>query len=246
MTSYELHIIFSTDCEPFQDWQSILLLHSAIAVGISSPVTRIASGCNEPKKTYLRDLYRQLFPAYGIHFTPCFKKDNKTGKICTFHFHHYFCIRLFSFNTDNFYNKPWGLKHWLEHAHPPVQEGIVVALLDPDMIFLRPLSIVMRGQPNILYDRNYYKSPSDIIEKIVEQKPAAQLYGLGAPWTNDNHKKFNRTFVCGPGSPCLNVNERFGAHHYAVGPPYIAHKNDMIRIANSWTKFVTRYNNRHV
>jgi peptidyl serine alpha-galactosyltransferase len=130
------------------------------------------------------------------------------------------------------------LKHWLENAQPPVQDGVAIALLDPDMIFVRPLTTKMRGQPNNLYARNLKES--DIMEKVAIGKPVAQMYGLGAPWTNDFHKKFNRTYICGAGSPCLKPNPSFGEAHYAVGPPYVAIKEDMVKIAKTWTEFVPR------
>jgi hypothetical protein len=130
------------------------------------------------------------------------------------------------------------LQHWLKYADPPIPDGVVIALLDPDMIFLRPLTTKMRGQPNNLYGS--YLTESDIMEKVEKGKPAAQLYGLGAPWTNDNHAKFNRGRICGEGSPCLIPNQLFGERHYAVGPPYLVEKSDMQRLADRWTEFVPR------
>ena len=105
-------------------------------------------------------------------------------------------------SKDDFYNKPWGLKHWLQYADPKVPDGTAVALLDPDMIFVRPLTKQMRGQPNNVYNKHLYKTEADILDKVSLGHPVAQLYGLGAPWTNDNHKKFNRTYICGADSPC--------------------------------------------
>ena len=35
-------------------------------------------------------------------------------------------------------------------------------------------------------------------------------------------------------------NDNFGSQHYAVGPPYLVHKQDMERIAKTWTEFVPR------
>ena len=67
------------------------------------------------------------------------------------------------------------------------------------------------------------------------------MYGLGAPWTNDNHKHFKRGAICGEGSPCLLPTPRFGERHYAVGPPYILHVDDWKRLADSWTAFVPRF-----
>ena len=151
-----------------------------------------------------------------------------------------FCVATFFFYLlDDFYNKPRGLQHWLKFADPPLPADTIVALLDPDMIFVRPLTAKMRGEPNNVYGR--YMTEADIMEKVGPGKPAAQLYGLGAPWTNDNHKKFNRGYICGEGSPCLVPDMLFGERHYAVGPPYIVHKGDMQRIADTWTAFVPRY-----
>lgn len=38
-----------------------------------------------------------------------------------------------------FYNKPNGMAHFLKNADPPVMEA-VVALIDPDMILMSPLT----------------------------------------------------------------------------------------------------------
>jgi hypothetical protein len=113
---------------------------------------------------------------------------------------------LTSLYSDDFYNKPWGVKHWLDFAEPKIPEDVAVALLDPDMIFIRPLTTKMRGQPNNLYDKRLKEA--DIMEVVAVGKPAAQMYGLGAPWANDEHKKFNRTKICGVGSPCLSPEQR--------------------------------------
>jgi hypothetical protein len=143
-------------------------------------------------------------------------------------------------NADVYNNKPRGLQHWLKHSHPPVHVNAVIALLDPDMIFTRPLSEFISSQPNLIYGK--YLKPEELLTAVTPGKPAAQLYGLGAPWTIDTHAKFNRTYVCGSGSPCTTVKTVFGERHYAVGPPYIAHRTDMIRIADTWSEFVPKYN----
>lgn len=138
---------------------------------------------------------------------------------------------------DDFYNKPWGLKHWLENAQPPVPEDAIIALLDPDMILLRPITPVIKALPYIVSKRT---PQSEIIERVSEGFPAAQTYGLGAPWTIDKHKHFNRRKICGEGSPCLEPDQKFGELHYSVGPPYVVHKKDFVRLAESWTKLVPR------
>lgn len=219
-----VHVIFSTDCEFYQDWQTLVLFQSAFIVGQEKygPVTRIASGCSDAKKAELTQLYKTLYPKgqFGVHFTPDYKNDAATNR------------------KYAFYNKPWGLKHWLEFASPPVPPGEVVVLLDPDMIFLRPITARIRGVQNNIHKRRY--KPESLQELVSLGAPAAQEYGLGAPWTDDHHKKFNRTKVCPPGSPCLSTTRPFGEEHFAVGPPYLVVREDMVRLAEVWTTFVPR------
>ena len=104
------------------------------------------------------------------------------------------------------------------------------------MIFLRPITPQVKGNPAIIYDKRY--DESEIPDRISLGNPVAQMYGLGAPWTNDNHKKFNRTMVCGKDSNCLKVSTRYAELHYAVGPPYVLVKEDFYRQSNTWTRFL--------
>lgn len=142
------------------------------------------------------ELYRKLFPQYHVHFTPDFKKDSKTGK------------------SYDFYNKPYGLKHWLNHTQSLSDQEEIVVLIDPDMILLRPISLRVKGNPANLYMPGTDANSEDIPEFIGKGHPVAQLYGLNAPWANDYSRNFNRTRICGEGSPCLKVTEAYGSLHY--------------------------------
>jgi hypothetical protein len=102
---------------------------------------------------------------------------------------------------DDFYNKPWGLKHWLEHSLQPIPDNAIIALLDPDMIFLRPITPYIASKPYLINKRI---PKVEIVERIVEGHPVAQTYGLGAPWTNDNHKHFKRGRICGEGASSIS------------------------------------------
>lgn len=80
----DLHIVFSTDCSPYQDWQSLLVFHSAHQVGQTGLMTRIASGCDELKKVELKALYQKLWGStYLVHFTPGMSYYN----VLYFYFH---------------------------------------------------------------------------------------------------------------------------------------------------------------
>lgn len=186
-----IHVVFSTDCTFYQDWQTLMVFHSALEVGQEGPVTRIASGCSEAKKKILTALYSKLYPQYHVHFTPDFKTDKSTGE------------------SYDFYNKPYGVEHWLDNAQPSVPDGVVVAIIDPDMIFMRPITTKIQEDNTILLP-----GATDIPSYIKKGVPAAQQYGLGAPWATETTKNFNRTAVCGEKSPCMDVTESFGGTHY--------------------------------
>ena len=192
----EMHVIFSTDCSFFQDWQTLLVFHSAVRVGQKGRITRIASGCEDIKQTELKSLYAKLFPQYSVHFTPDYKKDGKTKK------------------KYDFYNKPYGVQHWLQNAQPPIKSGVVVALIDPDFIFLRPLVTQIAGHPSNLYITGFDSTKDPVPIKVGRGIPVSQKYGLGAPWAIDTHPDFDRRAACGAGSPCLNVTQSFGTDHY--------------------------------
>ena len=112
-SSSDIHIVFSTDCSFFQDWQSLLVFHTAVNVKQKGRITRIASGCDEKQQKELQALYSELYPQYWVHFTPDFKHDSKSGK------------------KYDFYNKPYGIYHWLQHADPPVPSGTIVVIITP-------------------------------------------------------------------------------------------------------------------
>ena len=128
-----LHIIFSTDCTAAQDWQSLVLFSSASQVGQPGLITRIASGCNDTRRLELAELYARLSPRYRVHVTPDFSHDIRSKKVF------------------KYYNKPFGTRHWLEHADPPVSSGTMVVLLDPDMILLEPITAQIKVKSNILH-----------------------------------------------------------------------------------------------
>jgi hypothetical protein len=195
-TDENYHIAFSTDCTFFQDWQTLLIFHSAVMIKQKGRVTRIASGCDDEKKAELTALYKKLYPQFSVHFTPDFKTDGKTKK------------------KYEFYNKPYGVQHWLTHAEPPIPSGTVINIIDPDMVLLRPMTPRIRGNPSNIYLSRFDPTHDVVPERVQHGTAVAQLYGLGAPWAQAYHKHFNRTEICGEGSPCLKTTVPFGEAHY--------------------------------
>jgi len=113
-------------------------------------------------------------------------------------------------------------------------------LLDPDMILMKPFPAHMDPEKDFIRTHVPYWDASKAPKRIVDGTPAAQNYGLGSKWV-----EFNRPYVCGDEtSPCVtdfdetNKEDRKRAvAHYAVGPPYVATRNDFIKIADKWVEF---------
>lgn len=211
----DMHVVFSTDCSEYQDWQSEVVFHSALLVQQPGRIVRIASGCSDTELANLRARYARLFPArFSVHGTPQFNRDEKTGK------------------TYHFYNKPRGLLHWLNHASPPLHKDAIVALIDPDFAFLRPLTSDLK-QEQLLWSREW--SAGEIPKRVTEGHPVGQQYGLGAKWT-----EFRREYICGAGSPCATTSRSDAMKYFPVGPPYIMHQNDWRKVAVSWVEFVPK------
>eukprot|EP00614_Pseudopedinella_elastica_P019425 CAMPEP_0172653240 /NCGR_PEP_ID=MMETSP1068-20121228/243725_1 /TAXON_ID=35684 /ORGANISM="Pseudopedinella elastica, Strain CCMP716" /LENGTH=610 /DNA_ID=CAMNT_0013467669 /DNA_START=141 /DNA_END=1973 /DNA_ORIENTATION=- len=211
--SSHVHVIFSTDCSAFQNWQSVVLFYSARAAGQRGPLTRIASGCTAEEKSALRALHAALgSPQFRAHFTPDYSADPKhPGK------------------RYLFFNKPHGLLHWLTHGS---FNETIVALVDPDMLFLRPIT----G----LFPASHYLTSSDWKKgeawpRVERGKPAGQQYGLGSHW-----RSFNRKYICGVGSPCTTTTAQEAQKYFPVGPPYILHVLDLKALATEWVRMVPK------
>jgi hypothetical protein len=124
------HIVFSTSCSYQHDWQSYLFFFHAMIHNQPGDVTRIVSGCNDEQEQIMRQLHEKQFsimnPNFLIHFTPEFGKQ----------------LEGVSFQDTKYWNKPFGLKHWLEHRFGYRYEGDIsteydddiVVLVDPDML----------------------------------------------------------------------------------------------------------------
>lgn len=74
-TNVEYHIVFSTGCSAFQDWQSYVFFYQAMKIQQPGTVTRIVSGCDETEEATLRQIFEEtIVPMapdhFKIHFTP--------------------------------------------------------------------------------------------------------------------------------------------------------------------------------
>lgn len=166
---------------------------------------------------------------YRIHFTPHFSgvKDEE-GNIK---------------GDYKYFNKPFGLKHWLEHSEfmgqTPGGEMIhpndVVILCDPDFLLLRPITDDFSNDKETIVSPRRQKTFSQSTKIVSPGKPFAQTYGLGVQW-----QRFNLDEIAGVDSPAKNVDPSDGQLFYPAGPPYIGTAADMYSIANKWSEFAPR------
>jgi len=75
----EYHIVFSTGCSLYQDWQSYVFFFQAMSANQPGTVTRIVSGCDEEDEKKMTDQFEnEIHPMapgrFKIHFTPDYSK----------------------------------------------------------------------------------------------------------------------------------------------------------------------------
>jgi|AntAceMinimDraft_5_1070358.scaffolds.fasta_scaffold118951_1 hypothetical protein len=75
------HVVFSTGCSEFQDWQSVGVYSSAGSVGQRGVVTRIASGCTPLQEHALKKAASRLPPRCRIHFAPNTQVRDSGGNV---------------------------------------------------------------------------------------------------------------------------------------------------------------------
>lgn len=143
-----------------------------------------------------------------------------------------------------------GLAHWLQHADPPVAESTIV-IIDPDQFFMDKLEIDGSrsvkgesrpyGEDGILctagcrHGLAWGQHVVGLTDVVKKGRPVAQTYGLGGYWV----RMHNATKFAGPDSPASTLNMREAEQYFSVGPPLMAHVDDMRKIFPKWVEFMT-------
>jgi len=211
----EYHIVFSTGCSLYQDWQSFVFFYQAMVVKQPGTVTRIVSGCDKEDQATLQTIFdEQIRPMeperFKIHFTPDYS-DIKGG-------------------TEKFvyFNKPFGMKHWLENAlgfpDRPLNEDAIVILMDPDQLIIRPFA----NNNFTNTEWKFLKEGQAPQTRIEHGKPMGQMYGFDLQW----QRKIDMTKVVpNEVSPVTDMPADEARAGYIVGPPYVATgKNDKVTV----------------
>lgn len=211
------HMVFSTSCSPFQDWQSIIFFYHANKVKQPGTVTRIASGCKESQMNALRTLHEEIITPmssnFKLHFAPSCSDDR-----------------------SKYFNKPYGIRDFLEKVlgYPdPSHDDDIIMIVDPDMMLLRPLT------HKFDVDRiSWVVKDGKKVDSVRHGHPISQAYGFGSNWLTSLNG--NISYVAGgdESTPVNKVSLQQAAHYYPAGPPYLATARDMYNIALHWTKFV--------
>jgi len=249
------HLIFSTDCSKYQHWQSYLVFFSAMKIKQPGHVTRIVSGCTDDEAVEIKEWFEEsvqiMSPKrFHLHMTPKFSEvKDENGKVI---------------GEYSFFNKPYGLRHFLENfsiigfrgtkmsdrkTDSSVDEDTlsrssfqheddIVILIDPDMALLRPITKdFSKSRETVISE----KRTDHILSKEVQHGvPFAQTYGLGTQW-----QKFDLDKIAGKDSPAKEVNQEAGRLYFPVGPPYIGTVRDMYRISVKWSEFVPRVHEQY-
>ena len=221
------HLVFSTGCSEFQDWQSIGVYSSAEAIGQKGVITRIASGCTPDQEKAIRHAMSHLPKRFRVHFAPNTQVKDHSG------------------HTYKYANKPLGMMHWLTHADPPIPPTSTVALLDPDFFFLRPLWHDSFDHPSKYITSGSAKN-TPMPPRITRGVMVAQKYGIGgSPWRTGPGLRGQKawglkeylTSIGRPTSPALaeDLTESTAGTYYSFGAPYIALASDWLPIATNWT-----------
>jgi hypothetical protein len=228
------HVVFSTDCSPYQHWQSYLVYYTAMKIRQPGHVTRIASGCGDDEAAAMQDWFNSevkfMSPKrFHLQLTPHFSgiTNSDTGEVT---------------GDYKFFNKPRGFKYWLENS-PQLQfdadSGVfpedvrhdIAILIDPDMGLLRPITRDFSVERETLVGPR--RKDRMIATKVGPGKPFAQVYGFGAQWA-----RLNLTAIAGDETPAANVSHDDVLMYYPVGPPYLGTIEDMYAIATKWSEFV--------
>jgi hypothetical protein len=196
-SSKNVHIVFSTDCSGYQHYQSIASYYSIRRSGHLGPTTRIVSGCAPSQQHAITQEFNKIDPTkqhLQLHFTPSFSLNGK----------HY-----------KYSNKPGGMLHWITNT--TINED-VIALIDPDMMLLRPITPILKQDlTEVLHTNNdnnggqrkkmlEYKDKDGRIHLLRQNKlpplpplitkgvAAGQHFGLGGYWASAGKRDATNDF----------------------------------------------------
>lgn len=124
-----IHIVFSTGCNDYQNWQAEALLYSWWKVRQPGKITRTISGCRDEE--HLGHALRTAVDDDNVNF---------------------FITRDFSNEVTNtnfkWYNKPFSLAQWVNST--TFEDDEIIVILDPDMVITSRFEFPMRAMSGVM------------------------------------------------------------------------------------------------
>lgn len=221
----KLHIIFSSGCNYFQHWQSELLLSSALLAGQHGRITRIVSGCYDKTAETAKHRHQTFPGGKNDHLVPVDILNKSVNENFGL-----FITPQFEGAVDfPWINKPSSINFFMKYARKELDKfgETVIAIIDPDFIFLKPLTQAGESEDNIIATRGQIKD--DI---VIKGRPVGQRYGLEGGWVN----KFKPVdqITGDPNSASLHWTSKEAAQWTSVGPPMIVEIDDLTNLADKW------------
>lgn len=219
----EVDVVFVTDCAEYQEWMTQVFLEQWRHAGRHSPNVRLTRvlACDDDDPRLPRILAQsEAFRPDGLEV---FRLPELNGKGKE----RYLC-----------HNRPRGLRRWLKER-PPRSLNHWIALLDPDMLLLRPLNTAV---PWRLAGGAAGTLPSWRLEDVPQGVALAHHFAfVPQVWQNTN---LSLTQLCeGPGEALPSCRERMQdlfldkglvEEKYAVGVPHMIRAVDLQRMGEAW------------
>lgn len=173
----DVHMVVTTGCSGYQNWQFETLLYSWAAIKQPGRFTRIIAGCKTEEEKLKanttaipNDDNRILF-----YFVKDYSPEKKSGGRPFWYF-----------------NKPFGFNEWLHDPINSIYESIIM-LIDPDFIILKPFLFHIKAEADKIAQELAQTSPEKKDGKprvrdlwVRKGHPVSQKYGIGAKWTANN------------------------------------------------------------
>ncbi|CBJ48920.1 conserved unknown protein [Ectocarpus siliculosus] len=208
----DIHVVFSSDCTNYQAWQAVVLFHSAILSGHTGPITQLISGCSDEEQAEAESRHEVVrhSPKHKLFFTPGFvTKNPETGE------------------PYPYMNKPNAMQIWLDQTEV---EETIVALIDPDFIFLKPLTTWLSPTETVVKGDGLSLEGLKLENGGWVRKgyPAGQRFGL-PNWTH-----WDLSNICPDDALCATTSTTAAKRYYDLIPPYLAHQDDWRRLLPEW------------
>ncbi|ETO32714.1 hypothetical protein RFI_04403 [Reticulomyxa filosa] len=241
-TKDDVHIVFTSSCSGYQNWQAENLLYSWARIQHPGRITRVIAGCQTEEDKARANRTAVPNPENRIQFffvpdyTPSRSKVLLEITFVIIIVVDWVCVDV-SYRPFLYFNKPYGMLRWLKEMTKNAQvqeerelyESFVICV-DPDMILMRPLLFHLRDVAHAFAkERGMQEQDYDKVW-LRKGHPVSQKYGIGPKWTLWGHCPMDR-----PG--CAKVDEKVAWNHYSVGPPYMMHTDDWLTITPQWVEF---------